>query len=269
LFFCFIILPLYAGCVSLVEKTGQILDGSAFAERTIALYRTAGMEISVVENRNSEQSIVITMGKYPAMKLRGSLPDETGGFNLVSLENLSSNIHGWNEYTLELFGSGSLVWGETASFVIDEIEPLQILSGRIHRYDTRITGSEALTSLRNRRERITSLTGWMAYNDHFPADRTINEFEKYWKPILFPEIVSKNQRAAGWLHADDQFQRAEDIRWNTDYTERVFPEELIMVRNSGTLLRDWEEALSWIYLEYNWTNITQLLSRQIYLHKIK
>ena len=265
---------LCAGCVSLVEKTGQVLDGSAFTEKKTALYRTEkdkdaqDMSLSVAENKNGEQSIIINIDKYPMMKLRASFPGQTSDFHLVSLEYLGGNIHGWNEYTLEMAGAGSLALTETEAVlsINGEIEPVQITAGRIHRYDTRITGGEAVTSLRNRRERIAAVTEWMS-TLNAPERKTIRDFEKYWKPVLFPETVSGSKRPSGWKREGDQFQRAEDIRWNTGYTERVFPHELKEVRNSGTLLKDWDEALSWIYMEYEWKNITELLSKQITFFK--
>ena len=260
-----------SACVSLMEKAGQVIDGSAFAQKTTALYRSqdTGVEISVVENKNNERAVIITATKYPMMKIRASMPDEDGAFFPLSLVYLAGNLHGWNEYTLELFGAGSLDLGENSGrLTIDEIEPVQITAGRIHSYDTRITGAQALTALRNRRERIIALVEWMAALDG-PAGSNIKEFEENWKPVLFPETVSGKKRPEGWLREGDIFKKAEDIKWNTGYTQRVFPEVLWPVRDSATLLRDWEEALSWIYLEYEWENIAGLLSREIILQKIR
>ena len=271
LLFTLAALVFLSGCVSLMEKAGQVIDGSAFAQKTTALYRSQDLsiEISVVENKNNERAVIITAAKYPMMKIRASMPDEDGAFFPLSLEYLAGNLHGWNEYTLELFGAGSLDLGENSScLTIGEIWPVQITAGRIHRYDTRITGAEALTALRNRRERITALVEWMNAQDG-PSGSDIKEFEKYWKHVLFPETVSEKRRPKDWLREGDLFKRAEDIRWNTGYTQRVFPEELWPVRDSATLFRDWEEALSWIYLEYEWENITGLLSREIILQKIR
>ena len=264
-------LVLLSACVSLMDKAGQVIDGSAFAQRTTALYRSqgAGVEISVVENKNSERAVIIAAVKFPMMKILASMPDEDGAFYPVSLVYLAGNLHGWNEYTLGLLGAGSLDLGDNSGRLqIDEIESVEITAGRIQRYDTRITGAEALTALRNRRERITALAEWMGTLDG-PAGTDIDEFEKYWKPVLFPEMVSNKKRPEGWLREGDVFKRAEDIRWNTGYTQRVFPEELWPVRDSATLLRDWEEALSWIYLEYEWKNIAGLLSGEIILQKIR
>jgi len=270
------VILLCCSCVFLMEKTGQILDGTAFTEETTALYRASAgnedpvvLEITAVKNKDNEQSLIITIDKYPMMKLRTSYPGENGIFLFDTLEYLAGSTHGWNEFTMQLLGSGRFVPGVRASFEItEEIEHIQITKARIHRYDTRIIGDDALFALRNRYERVTKLAQWMLSLNR-PKGQTINDFEKYWKPVLFPEIIFIWNKPDNWQRDGDIYLKAEDINWNTGYTERFFPEELRPVRNSGTLLRDWEEALSWIYLEYEWNNIVDLFSDTIYLTKIK
>ena len=261
------VLLLFGGCVSLMEKTGRVLDGTAFEEKTVAVYRTAktgeaAMEIRELQNKAGERSVAITLNQFPVMKLCGTAPDQDGGFYLESLEYLGGSVSGWNEYSLGLSGSGTLALDETEAVfsVSQDLETVEISRGRIQRYDTRLTGEEALSNLRNRRDRITALAEWMRAQK-VPEGHGRNDFEKYWKPVLLPEMVCAKKRPAGWRLESAQWVWAEDIRWNTDYTERVFPEELWTVRNSGTLLRDWEEALGWIYLEYEWERIIALLSR--------
>ncbi|MDR0456255.1 MAG: hypothetical protein LBH20_06190 [Treponema sp.] len=257
------------GCASLVDKAGRALDGSAFAEKKAAVYRTAEgsgetMEIQKMRNKAGEYSIVIIMDKFPAMKIRGSAPDEQGEFQFIARDYLGGNVHGWNEYRLELSGPGNLVLSETTAMlsVPDEIETVGISSGRIRRYDTRITGTDALSGLRNRHERILAITEWLNSRENLSALNSQKEFEEYWKPVLFPEMVLNKKRPEGWQMESDQWVRAEDIRWNTSYTRRVFPELLWDIRNSGTMLRDWEEAVEWIYIEYEWSRIQELLSRE-------
>ncbi|WP_461255040.1 hypothetical protein [Treponema sp. R80B11-R83G3] len=261
-------------CVSIMEKTGQVLDGSAFKFKTLSVYKTSGKEenqqeikISVVEKKDKEKSIIITLENFPMIKLLGSFPDEDGVFILTTLEFLSGSVHGWNEYVMELTGTGNLKFEDTAILKIEEIEPVKITKGRVQRYDTRLTGNEALSALRNRRERILALTDWLSPSHE--KGKKIDDFERFWQPILLPETVSKEKRPNGWIQGEDQFQKADSIKWNTGYTERTFPEELWPIRNSGTLLRDWEEAIGWIYLEYEWKNIVELLSKEIILNKIK
>jgi hypothetical protein len=277
-------------CVSMVEKTGRVLDGSAFDEKKIAVYKTfsyktfsykakkagrkkkiAIVEVVEVQNKAGVHSLIITLADFPSVKLCGSMPDGQGIFHLTSLDYLGGNTNGWNEYRLDMFGTGSFIPdGQTAVLSVSgDIEGVQISAGRIHRFDTRITGNEALSSLRNRRERILSVAKWMNEREGSPANQSPDDFEKYWKPLLFPEMVSKKLRPANWQQKGDQWIRAESIRWNTGYTERTFPEFLREIRNSATLLRDWEEAMDWIHLEYEWKRITETLAKSITLQRIK
>jgi len=258
----------FPGCISIVERTGQALDGSA--EKPIRSYRgyssdgsPLDIELLVTRNRDSQQSIIFTFKNLPMIKLRATIPGNDGIFHFTSLDYLAGNTHGWNEFSLQLMGSGRIILGSSVTSeleITEEIEFIQITHGRIHRYDTRITGDEALTALRNRNDRINALVEWMAQIDEAPTGQTLNEFSSYWKPILFPEMVTSRKRPSNWRQSGDQFQRAEDIRWNTGYTERVFSQELWPIRNSGTMLRDWEEALSWVYLKYEWESMIELIS---------
>ena len=268
--FCF-------SCVGLMEKTGRFLDGSAFAEKTKNVYRAeigvgsekSVLEVLIVENKDKEQSLVITLSSFPMIKLRGTMPNQNNDFLLTSLDYLSGSTHGWNEYSMQTLGNGNLILGENATLeYINEIEQIQISNGRIHRYDTRITGDNALTALRNRHERVSALAEWMQTLEN-PQFKTIKDFENHWKPVLFPEIVSRNKRPAAWRADGDVFTRADDINWNSGYTERTLPEELWPLRNTGTLLRDWEEALSQIYFEYEWEKIIGIFSKQIILTKVR
>ncbi|MCL2044713.1 MAG: hypothetical protein FWG89_11310 [Treponema sp.] len=269
-------------CASLVEKSGEALDGSAFEEKTLAIYRTAkkdpggsppggGVEIRKVQNRLGVYSVVITLNKFPSIKIRGTLPDEQGEFSIVSLDYLGGSPQGWNEYSLDLAGQGNLVLGETTAIlsINSPIETGQIFWGRIRRYDTRITGNEAVTGLQGRHERLLSLAEWMNAREDTPAILIRKDFEQYWKPILFPELVSRRQKPHGWQQESDEWVTAEDIRWNTGYTERVFPEELWRIRNSGAMLRDWEEALEWMYNEYEWERLISQFSQETILSKVR
>jgi hypothetical protein len=265
---------LCAGCVSLVEKAGQTLDGSAFAEKKLAVYWAPDMELWEMRSKSGESSFIIRLHRFPTIRFRASAVNELGEFNLVSLDYLGGSAQGWNEFRLDLSGEGRLVLGGTtaAISVQHEIETIQISAARIKRYDTRLSGNEALTGLRNRHERIKAIAQWMngretASQGTAPKGMDVNNFEKYWKPILFPETVSKKKRPSDWQQENDQWSRAESIRWNAGYTERLFPEELREVRNSGTLLRDWEEALDWLYNEYEWSHIQEILARETVLTK--
>ncbi|MDR0597256.1 MAG: hypothetical protein LBG14_01970 [Treponema sp.] len=269
---------LNGGCVSLAETGGRVLDGSAFAEKTLAAYREEperGTRVDRLRDRAGQEFIAIRVDAMPNLRIIGSLPDGEGNFFVNSLDFLSPNLNGWNEFTLELSGEGSFVEGYSAggatTAVLQLREPLEALDisgGKLRRFSARLSGAQALTALRNRRERITVLARWMKEQEGLPVFSGQADFEAYWEPLLFPELSRPKDRPAAWTGAGE-YVVGEDIRWNLAYTRALFPEDLWPVRNSGTLLRDWEEAAPWIRLEFEWDNIVKFLSGKVDLTKIK
>jgi hypothetical protein len=266
------------GCVNIVEKGGRVLDGSAFAEKTVGRYTArkdegaaANVEVRELIDKQGQRSLAISLEEFPALRFRGSAPGEGGGFYLTGLNYLGGNVSGWNEFTLELSGAGTFVKSEGAAALMFSAppEPGQISSGKIRRDGNRIIGGEALISLRHRHERILALTEWMRGREGAPAYDNPDSFDAYWRPLLLPETVSKKKRPAEWKKENAQWVRAEDVKWNITYTESLLPEGLRILRDSGALLRDWEEAFQWICFEYAWERIGGSLSGEITMKRIK
>jgi hypothetical protein len=273
---------LNGGCVSLAETGGRVLDGSAFAEKTLAVYREEpkrGTRVDRLSDKAGQEFIAIRIDSMPNLRIKGSLPDGEGNFFVTSLDFLSPNLSGWNEFTMELSGGGSFVEGHSASgaqtavfHLRAPLETLDISGGKLRRGSVRLSGTQALTALRNRRERIAALTQWMKEQGGPPGFPDQAAFEERWKPLLFPELFKPKDRPAAWAGTQaDSGERVlgEDIRWSVAYTQALFPEELWPARNSGTLLRDWEEAAPWIRLEFEWDAVVAFLLRKIELTKIK
>jgi hypothetical protein len=246
---------LFSQCTSMVQSAGEFLEGGAFDEKTISLYRSKKRprsELRIVLLKNSTREIIISSDAYPNIRIRGSIRPGGGIFTVTRLEFVSSHIQGWSEFTMELIGEGNFQWNNengTLTFP-NQIETLEISSGRIRYKDTRIAGSEALTSLRNRRERILALVEWMDIRIPKQSFASQRRFEQYWKSLIFPELEPRNKRPPEYTEVGAEWTRANDIMWNVNYTKQLFPEELWELRNSGSLLRDWEESISWIYFEY-------------------
>jgi hypothetical protein len=152
----------------------------------------------------------------------------------------------------------------TADYSVEE-GIVAITSGALRRDDTVIKGDEALGILRNRLDRIRALTDWMAQSGYGRDDgrqqfATQKDFESYWRAILLPETVPKKKRPALYTTENAVYLYAEGCRWNTVYTALLFPgdentenpnnAELTKLRDSGALLRDFDEAASWIYFQY-------------------
>ena len=282
----FIVVFLLAGCTSLIQKGGEVLDGSAFAEKTLAVYRVAGtnektaVEVKELGLKDGEEVLEISNGAWPGFALRGSMPEDDGSFHLTEVRFLSSHTRGWNEFTMDIIGNAIFQNPGHAVGILritEEVERVDISSGKIRLKSSYITGIAALTPLRNRRERITALVGWMdewlhdASHDNGhekPAFADIGEFEGFWKRRLFPELVPGKNRPGEYSTHNAEWKREDSVSWNLTYTKNLFPEVLWEYRNSGAMLRDWEEALPWIFMEYSWNMIIDSFNSTI-LQKIK
>jgi hypothetical protein len=278
LLFILPVLVSLSACTALVNRAGEILEGNKV--KVLEIFRTPGkkkedkkrrIEVRLIRvNETGLEALEIEGALFPGFRLRAALPNEDGETAFSSLEFLSSSLDGWNEFSLELFGSGSfVVEGNTAVLKIAEApERVEIREGRIRLNEKHFTGDGALSSLRSRRVRILALSEWMESQEEIPAFGNQAAFESFWKPWLFPELVSNKKKPLDWRLENDEFVWADSIHWNRSYTERVFPEELWEYRNSGALLRDWEEAAAWIFVEYAWDVIIASFN-EVTLEKIQ
>jgi hypothetical protein len=264
-----------SGCTSVVEKAGQFLEGSGFAGKTLGVYRAAaGIEIRYLHAKKGDpdtEKLAVSLSGYPGVYFWISAPDAEGRVFLEELHFLGSSYTGWNQFTLELAGEARLILQRNSALWQGQgpIERGQISWGKIRRNHKLLSGEEALTALRNRYTRIAALTEWMHTQEDLPDFSSSEDFGAYWKPLLMPELAPRKQRPSGWTTEDASWVRGEQVAWNRHYTEQIFPETLWVLRNSGALLRDWEEAFSWIYLDYQWDKILQSISQEYILTKIK
>ncbi|MDR2185587.1 MAG: hypothetical protein LBO80_07995 [Treponema sp.] len=258
----------WPGCVSLVERGGRWLEGDR--EKILAVYRGGNFELRHVRSRKSgAESLALFTGSFPTLRINASAPDSSGGLTLFSLDFTSPSYSGWNSFTMELAGAGTFsLRGNGGTLRIETLEILQISGGKIRHQDDRITGEEALSALRNRYERIRSLTGWMHERGQGRLFADQKAFEAYWEAALFPERLPRQKRPPDW-ERNARWVREGERRWNETYTRETFPGELWLVRNSGALFRDWEEAAAWIYFDYRWENLAESLTGELYFSKVR
>ncbi|MDR2194539.1 MAG: hypothetical protein LBP19_08775 [Treponema sp.] len=251
--------------MGLVEKAGHVADGSTFVEKTIVRYRGNVIEVCEIRFKNHDkqidQGLLITLEEFPFLQFRTTAPDQDGLFFFTSLHYIGGTYSGWNEWSQELVGSGSFrISGNVAYMNISSlIETGTFISAKILHNGSKHTGEEAIVSIRARAGRITALIEWMYAFSSNQRFSDIKTFKAYWKPIFFPELVNAEQRPSDYIDTDVEWVQVEDIKWNTAYTREIFPEELRPVRDSGALLRDFEEASAWLYCVYEWQNIKAVL----------
>ena len=264
---------LFTGCSTMVHKGGELLEGTHAGESNMAIYKSVRdssvrkkdenkIELKEIAQKDGNVFVEISSSKWPGLALRGGKPGGSGNFDLYEARILSSHENGWNEFNLDILGKAVFSDPKRSGgilYIPGSAERIQISSGRIRLKSSRLSGDAALSPLRNRRERILALiewmNGWLLENQKNVNLLSQRDFTEFWEPLLFPELAKKRKRPPEYSTQNAEWGRADSIRWNLTYTERIFPEELRELRNSGALLRDWEEALPWIFMEYSWDYI--------------
>ncbi|MCL2092766.1 MAG: hypothetical protein FWH12_01105 [Treponema sp.] len=255
-----------SGCSTLVERGGRFLEGPG--DLVLERYRSSSGDLELTRIRGSDGvwGLEIRSRAWPALSLRGTNLDGGGNFSFTQAIILSSHLEGWNEVVLDLQGQGRLQGDGDLDLTLSRgglllipraPQRLDLREGRMRLGDARQSGEGALRILSQRRERILALTAWM--DDHAQREGlffyTQEEWASYFRGLLFPELLRRRERPKPFTAPGARWRRAGGIRWNESYTEFLLPPELHESRNSSTLLRDWEEALDWIYLEYAWDMI--------------
>lgn len=122
---------------------------------------------------------------------------------------------------------------------------------KIRYKDTYLIGNDAITALNNRLLRIDAINEVIKENS---STASYSAFQEACGSLLFPEKYRKSAERK-MLNKDSQKVFGDGTNWNVEYTQKVFPEYMWEARNSGTLYRDWEEALDLIYVTYTWDNM--------------
>jgi hypothetical protein len=258
-----------SGCLGLVETAGRVADGSAFSVETTARYRGKTVEAREIRFRNQdkqpEQGLLIILDDFPYLQFRTTQPDQNGSFFFISLHYVGGTYSGWNEWTQTVAGSGAFrINGNIAYLDISgSIETGAFTSAKILHNGDKRTGEEALASVRAHADRIAALVEWMrAFSGGLANGQRFSDvgaFEAYWKPILFPELVLLGERPSIYTETGVEWSRVESVRWNRTYTSSLLPETLRPVRDSGALMRDFEEAPAWLYCVYEWQSVEAAL----------
>ena len=239
-------------CRSMLQRGGELLERNNDANYELSHYRSGSkrnfIELKELKLDNGEWIIEFTNSQWPGLVLRGSMPDGRGNFEIFQARILSSHSLGWNEIYLDIYGNG--VFNDPMKrgailYINGEVERFRISSGMIRLRSSRLTGESALVTLRNRRERIIALNEWM---ENWMEDKgenrdfnSLKEFERYWRPLLFPELLSRRKRPEEYatvstgVNSENQWIRADSVKWNRNWTEYIFDESLWELRNSGCI----------------------------------
>lgn len=137
---------------------------------------------------------------------------------------------------------------------------IDISMAAIRYKNTILRGEEARREALNRQNRLRAFAKLLqdesvesALSARHPAlYKNVKYFHETIGKRLFPEAMGHDITWKNFDFAEKGYTRGHGIRWSVSATEALLPEELHELRTSGTLFRDYEEALPWLYLEWLW-----------------
>ncbi|MBP7553283.1 MAG: hypothetical protein KA885_07635 [Spirochaetes bacterium] len=189
----------------------------------------------------------------PAILTGAFVEDESGDvtFYISKIDFTTSWPNGWTFGEYEASGIIKFNKAEKGyiSEVLEPVEFWELKNGEIRYFDDYYIKEEGLKKVKDRMDRIEAIVNYLKsvedvklpdiFGNVWFSTRYSVEFKPLVKKILFDK-------------------------------ERKFPDELEKLRETETLLRDWEESCELIYMKYNFDYFFEnILNNYTFFHKIK
>lgn len=210
----------------------------------------------------------------PAVIIGEVIEDQTGDINFIinSIKYLSNWPNGWTQGESEasgiiIFNKEDKGWGVN---IKEDFEIWEATKGEIRYYDEYYRKESGLKKVNNRMKRINAVIEFLKKQEFvelpefFGHVKFNSAYGKSLKntirPFLFPETMGIDKLKRKNLFPVDYnipiMQKGDlifksGIFWRKSYTDSFFPDYLRELRNSGTLWRDYEEAIHLFYMLYN------------------
>ncbi len=260
---------LFAGALSLVSLASAFLGGCAGLPRDgwavdgKALPKGAVIGLSVAED-GAQEAILTSPYLGEGVEVRGEVVPAAEAYliELTEVRYFGNWRKGWTEATFAATGRLALRFEDGRWRLSIEEAPAvgAAKTAKLRYLDDYLWGDRALEAVRHRMERIEAAAAvlredcasWFDLPEKpkglFKRERGTSLTETV-GPVLFPEVYgypNGTWKEGPWRAGDGR-------KWDTGYTKSRFPAFLHEVRDSGTLYRDWEEALPLWYLTVQWT----------------
>jgi|GEM_PF-2055078 len=231
-------------------------------------------ELIVKENRLKGRQVELKSIYISGAVISGDLKETDNNdeleFDVKKIKFMTSWHNGYTEG--ECTAAGKIIFkkkdGYYESMVSDNFEILDVTKGEI-RYDIYyFKGKEGIKRFKNRLDRISETVDFLKtkkLKEFYRNARYKTEFGESFKKdaevILFPELFGfkylskKNLLDKNFdfkdLDLSNDVVLSDEMVWRKSYTKDVFPESLQAVRNSGSMYKDFEEALDIFFVLYN------------------
>ena len=187
-------------------------------------------------------------------------------FHMDYLEWFSNWHRGWTEARFGMTGSLLLIPdGQEWRMEIQELPDIDsVLEGQIRYKENRYYGDRSRDMVSRRWARISAAVPFIgeeldmdAYEfSHKKKGFYSKEFLRDLESLLFPELYGYSEKFpepdGGNSAQAERYVREENVHWDTLYSRTYLPEELQPLRDSGTLLRDYEEGSGLFVMALTW-----------------
>jgi hypothetical protein len=255
-------LPFGLGLLLLAGCAGGVKPLAVFTGREAPPAHEVTVQIDPPQDGVSK--IRLSCAEFPGAVCGGEAIADGEGWriDLDKLEWFNNWPNGWTHASFRLNGRAALQRTEAgwtlATIKAPELDMVE--SASIRYFDTYVRGEAGLREFSHRWDRIKAAASDISTRvPDASLLRDPNSLRKY----LFPEIYGYEVRPDP-AHAK---LPAEGVVWNTDYTKQHFAEPLQILRDSGTLLRDYKESPGLWLLALEWTGFWEGAGQAIVLQK--
>ncbi len=220
------------------------------------------MTIAFGPEKDGLSRVRLTAIALQAAVVYGEAKADGNGYriSLTRLEWFNNWANGWTEASFLLDGTAvlrpvgpdGLPGGWTFS-VENEPQLDSVESATIRYFQTYVRDDQGKTEFAHRWDRIKAVTDDLqarAADLASPGSMTVAAFadQRALRRYLFPEIYGYYSPPT----RDHASALAQGYRWNLDYSKESFAEPLRILRDSGTLLRDYKESPGLWFLALGW-----------------
>lgn len=276
LLYFFIILLILSGCATITERydSHEMYYQFAFSLKNAS-------RLTFMKNHKNETWIEISSPFLYKTSLIGSVKDlSNDNFEMIieQIKYFGNWPEGWTEGVSEAYGRLHFIKEEQGwrCKIIDNYELWDVIEGEVRYKEDYYLNENGKQKVKDRIDRMVELVkllktfGLPEFYGHYKWRSTYGKpFKDDAQNFLFPETKNYfflrnnhllaptyyNNDTSGDAHSDTQQKNKILLGygklWFTEYTEKVFPEYMHESRNTGSLYRDFEEAMQVLYMLYN------------------
>lgn len=229
------------------------------------------VKITVFENKGQVRTAEIKSSLLPSVTFKGTADESEDGviINIDRMYTITNGFRSYSEAEFIVFGQIRIVnnYNSRSVQVLYKPEIIDIAKGEMRIRDNYFRGSDGAGRMNNKLERLDELQRFLkerpeygnyersqrGYNYYFSPKRDKHEdFYSKTRRLLFPELYGfRNLDKAGllaeeydieFINRENDYIIADDVAYRKSYTEVVIPESLSDVRNTGTMLNDFNES---------------------------